>query len=500
MESMVECRISGAWLVISNLEHHKHILDKLVDKLSYVHKHLEFSAFKQNTVQYFKVQCCKVTTENGKIRVFCRRGFLERITNLLSENGVPFTVTECENANLEPDLEVLNNLALRPSQMECIESIIMNKGGLIRAATGFGKTFIIPILCKIFPRACVDIITRRQDVARTIVRECVQQHVFPALITGATRSRGTSRVNVCTIGSIHRLPRTADIVVLDECHELVTAKSLQQLFKYNKAIFYGLSATIGHRMDNADFRLEELCGKVIFSADYNRVLTSGNVVPIMIQWIPIPGSSSTGHTLYTMRKYQVWNNYDRNAVIAQVAREYYNNGLQVLVVVKTVEHGVNLKALLPEFELVSSSLTTKHLRRLAANGADIQRILDAVNRRHDMAKRFRDREVMGVIATEIWTTGVSFDDLEVLIRADADVSSIASIQTPGRVCRLPRHTDKQFGIIVDFVDVGNEKLVSRARKRFNTYKQMGWVQCLPDLTEVERFDSILRAPLWSASS
>ena len=88
-----------------------------------------------------------------------------------------------------------------------------------------------------------------------------------------------------------------------------------------------------------------------------------------------------------------------------------------------------------------------------------------------------------VIATTVWNVGVSFNALEVLIRADGGGSPINDIQIPGRVSRISE--GKTHGIVHDYLDQFNSSFRSRAKKRSSTYAKNSWEQVMPQRSVLE---------------
>jgi len=79
-----------------------------------------------------------------------------------------------------------------------------------------------------------------------------------------------------------------------------------------------------------------------------------------------------------------------------------------------------------------------------------------------------------VIATKVWKQGVDFQDLSVLVRADAVSTPIQSTQIPGRLSRLGREKEKDYGILIDFFDKFSGNLYARSLNRFKVYRSKGW--------------------------
>ena len=95
------------------------------------------------------------------------QGFRRAVTSLLLESG--YTVTEvcCDGPRSRPNcfefrpervFELLGPNAFRPKQADALAAIASNEGGLIGAATAFGKTQLILMACLSFPNAKITIV------------------------------------------------------------------------------------------------------------------------------------------------------------------------------------------------------------------------------------------------------------------------------------------------------------------------------------------------------
>lgn len=113
-------------------------------------------------------------------------------------------------------------------------------------------------------------------------------------------------------------------------------------------------------------------------------------------------------------------------------------------------------------------------------------MLDTVNEpamtpaiRDKMSKDFEAGTLKKVIATDVWSTGVDFPMLSVLIRADARASEIMDIQAPGRVVRRHDASGKEHGIVIDCLDSFDPGFKKRSFERKKTYDEQGWEQTFP---------------------
>jgi superfamily II DNA or RNA helicase len=96
--------------------------------------------------------------------------------------------------------------------------------------------------------------------------------------------------------------------------------------------------------------------------------------------------------------------------------------------------------------------------------------------RDKMSRDFESGELKKVIATDVWSTGVDFPQLSVLIRADARASVIMDVQAPGRVVRRHDASGKDHGLVIDCMDYFDTAFMRRSTERKRTYAKQGWEQ------------------------
>ena len=150
--------------------------------------------------------------------------------------------------------------------------------------------------------------------------------------------------------------------------------------------------------------------------------------------------------------------------------------MQVLIVARTIEHVLAIKQFLPDFEVIyGGNLSIQDhnwFRREGLWPSGLQPLTR--EKRIEMTHMFELGVLKKVICTGIWNTGVSFNQLAVLIRADAAGTSIPNTQIPGRVSRI--HTDKDKAIVHDYIDCFDPGFLGRSTRRERDYVKNGWLQ------------------------
>jgi superfamily II DNA or RNA helicase len=458
------------------------IKKRLESRLCYTHVSFNHAGFRRSGS--FSSEVRTVFRYDQKGNLVCPRGFAKRLINEFTASGVKVHVTDIDKdyhngSAFSVDLDKLTSvITLREGQDDCLAAIMSNRDGLIVAPTGFGKSFMFSAICLAYPNAKIHIVTRRVDVMKRLSTSLAK--VIPTLGMVGSGNNRWGRVTVITADSMHKISHSgdgcADILLYDEAHEAVAPSYQAELGKYLKTRKFGFTASPDGRMDGAHFLLEAIFGQKIFEMSYNTAVSSNLVVPIKVEWINVNCVNPCGDLVGVPKeRWGIWRNEERNNAIAAKAREYDENE-QVLIMVKSVEHAVYLKQSLPEFSLCYDTMDQVDYDRYVKKG-----LLDPSTeplmipaRREKMRLGFERGDIKKVISTDVWSTGVDFAQLSVLIRADARSSKIVDIQAPGRVARKHDPSGKEYGLVIDCMDLFDHSFLNRSKSRRLSYKKMGW--------------------------
>lgn len=406
-------------------------------------------------------------------------GLMPRMRTGLESIGTPVstaggTIADANPAAFVTDVDgLLEQFQLYPGQDDCLIRVAKEDGGLITAPTGTGKSVLIRMICRLLPKARIHIVTKSANLADEIFQDVSEVVPGVGMIGGGHRRSG--RVTVFVADSLHHGMGAADVCLLDECHELVAPKYMGLLGAYTNTKMFGFTASDKGRHDGRDVEMEALCGPVLYNMSYQEAQAGGRVVPINVVWLKTSGPDLTGADPVTRDRFGVWFNQDRNKAIADYVRQV-DQDAQVMIMVKTIDHIVELKRLLPEFTMVyaAGGMDPDRLRSFVASGAlpADERPMTA-QRLRALRKQFADGSLTKVIANYVWSTGVNFRKLSVLVRADASSSEIRSVQIPGRVCRRIPGV-KESAVLVDCWDEFDPNLLDRSRSRRRSYNSRGW--------------------------
>lgn len=411
-------------------------------------------------------------------------GFRKRIQRLLKAEGVAFDYLDLtphpRPEVFKPRWDLVEEAAkLRHKQRYVLERICRNEFAAIDCATGYGKSFLIWLVTRMWPKARIDIVCKSAEVIRQIHEELSALTPNVGLI-GAGKSVRGHRLQCYCAASLHKSDGDADVLIGDEIHQLATPLFLKQLSRYKHSRNYGFSATINRRSDGADMEVEGIFGPVTVRVGYAEAKDKKLVVPIRVRWrnVVMDVNPCADMVAVNKKRWGLWRNDYRNQLIAEDAAQYDAN-TQVLIAVDTVEHAVFLKKLLPDFTLVydvNGLSAEKRARYIRWKLLKPDEPLMTTQRRKELKRLFSQGKLKKAIATTVWDTGVDFRRLQVLCLACAPGGDIRTRQWKGRLARNCPEIGKTEAILHDYNDCFDTGLKRNAQNRKRLYKEDGHEQ------------------------
>jgi len=407
-------------------------------------------------------------------------GFGARILDHFKKKGVQVEVADLVEDGLpQPELAYVKGTHFRTGQKEVFVKMLSYKRGIIVCPTGFGKTFLIKLLAKVYPTAEIIITVNSTDIVRDIYDDLKYDLGSQLGIVGGGKDR-PARVTICTAQSLHKCPKSANLILADECHTLMTENYVKKFNKFRRARMFGLTATPVGRSDKAEGFGEALFGSIIADISYQQGVSGGNIVPINVRMYRStvgPEVSKDSNRVAADRK-SLWLNRSRNTLIAEVVTQTIAEigpEQQLLIMVDKTEHAYALGQLLPQFAVVSGEPPVTRIMSMRRSGALVaDQIICSNSLRQEYKEQFENHTLKYAIATKVWSKGVNFRDLAVLCRADGLSSAIDSGQIPGRLSRLGNRLAKESGLLIDFIDLFSKNLQRRSQNRISVYRSNGY--------------------------
>lgn len=435
-------------------------------------------------MNYIKKSCISHDKEVDG-RAYILPGLWPRVKQWLDARGIEYEMTDQRNKSIRPDLDygALAGISFRENQDMAVALIADSDCGIIATPTGFGKSFIIGVLCKVYPTLNILVTTRSKQVVETLYRYLNNQ--CPGEVGTLTGERDTTkgkRIILATLKSVDKVPpENVHLVLVDECHEIGDNTYGESVMRFAFARRFGFSAS-PVRNDGSALMMEAILGPVLMTMNYDAAVDAGMVTPMSYAFLPC--STSTARISDFMSDVQLkraayWTNETRSLVIADfVKRLIQTYDGQVLIMVSTLEHALNIAKYLPHFVIAYSASSELGDLKRKVKGINVERYRLNSKQMTIMRRAFEKGTLKHVISTKSWKQGVDFTHLSCLVRADADVSEIEGIQIPGRLSRLDE--GKDIAYLIDVDDRFSDWSYRRAQQRKEQYNKNGWTETTPE--------------------
>lgn len=451
-------------------------LESIKQLLSFTYKMRRPDGSLSEEIRYM----CKESEDHKQI--YLSFGLLDKLKEYLKAHKCTVWLKTVTAPNkrydrLVPDMSSIKPEMFRARQDECFKAILEKPCGVIQAPTGFGKTYLLGLLCNVFPNERIHICTKSVKLVKEIYQRLSKVVDSVGMVGGGSHDM-SKRVTVFTVDSLEYSDGNAAFFFYDECHTAAAPTYIEKIMHlYLHARRYGFTATPEGRSDGADALLEMLFGPMIFSMTYEDGVQNGLVSKIKVRWITCnqaPNYGLNAKTSVYKNKFCIWENDFRNKLIADDVRANYPGDVKILILVSTVLHAFALKQHLPDFELNYASIPQDTLREITRKGWCSPSFTPMrAKEKEQLFEDFLSGRVKRVISTDVWNTGIDVPDLAVVYNVSGRVSQILNVQGAGRASRL--FDGKKYGQVVDvrdtFIEYG-----SFAYSRYSQYKKLGWEQ------------------------
>ena len=432
------------------------------------------------TVCYSKKYCKCSVKKDG---MHFPSGLLSRAREFFRKNNIKCKIVD-ERGSIPRSLELdfNNGMMLRGYQNEVVSKASKKARGIIKAATGSGKTCISCGLAKSIGRFPLTFFVTSKDLLYQAKEEferfllfdgckievgiigdgkCDIRDINIATVQTAVRSlvskRKNSKILVDTTSiedevdvsdgdkeRVRELIKNTKVMICDEVQHW-SSETCQIVSDNCSNAYYrfGISGT-PYRDHGDDILIDACFGKTISDINASFLIKKGFLVKPKICFVHTSGSfKGNYHQVYSEA---IVNNDYRNNLIKNIAVNMIESGRQVLVLVKHIDHGKILEGLIPNSKFIhgSSSRATRkeHLDYMREGGSHV------------------------TISSIIFDEGIDVKPLDGLILAGSGKSSTRALQRIGRVIR--KHDNKSDAFVVDFFD--NVKyLKNHSKKRRKMY-------------------------------
>jgi superfamily II DNA or RNA helicase len=386
-------------------------------------------------------------------------GILPEVVRALSSLKIKLEI-EDERSGIIPIKEIKEDIfpgvTLRDYQVDIANKAWKLERGIIKAATGSGKTLTFCSIVKSIPENAPALILFR---SKTLVDQTYK--VFKKNgIENVGRIHGDvwepSSILCTTIQSAHNYEELLDkfrVLICDECHEFATNQSIK-LFKKMKRCRYrfGFSATPWEKGDDVrKYRLKSWFGPIIGDISVKELQDKGILADSVCYFHKIKEP--------VLESFSYRDSYDAGIVynehfhnkVKEISDSYQKG--RILIIVDRIDHGEELKKIIPGAFWIQ--------------GKDDNETRQIVI---DKLCKSDPNEKVVAIATRIISVGVDVF-IHALINAAGLKSQIATIQRLGRGLR--RAEDKDTLDYHDFDFTIDSYLENHSKLRMKHLKQEG---------------------------
>jgi superfamily II DNA or RNA helicase len=342
---------------------------------------------------------------------------------------------------------------LRDYQIIAIEKCLEAGRGLIKTATGGGKTLTAAMLIECINQKTLFVVERINLATQTRTKFTKEYGIKANKvgIVGGKFDQQDRQIVITTVQSSHKLENLDEfkVVIVDESHHS-KAKTYISLLKNLKNAYYrfGFSGTVFGEDPLEDMYRISQFGNVLHEVSTQHLIDEGVLAKPTIRFIEINGPNVEDVQPYLeMYKAGIVRNFERNRIICKFANNFDG---KILVLFKLIEHGEILKKYIPKALYVDGDTPSD----------DRDKIFTAFNK--------MDEGVM--IASTILDEGMDFEHIHHLILAGAEKSIIKQIQRLGRGLRK---NDMMQVNVIDFLDRTSRTLHTHSKKRMKIFQDEG---------------------------
>ena len=384
-------------------------------------------------------------------------------------------------------LELANANTLRDYQEESLQQIIKKQRGIVQAPTGSGKTeMFIHLIYRL--NLSTLILTHTQDLMFQTAERCLNAFDLPEIgIIGAGTWEPSDKVTVALFQSLasmykenkkmfNELMNKYDVLIVDEAHHVnYNAKMFSKIVGKCPTYYrYAFTATPKRNKSETatDMQLVALFGPKIVEIGKDTLIQKGYLSPYKVTIVHYPITQMYPTKQEYLQEYAL--DADGEMSKPQVAyRQAFND------CIINNDSRIDVIGYLLKKHKDDSVLISCHSEELCSKIAErfnIHEITGNTSRfskadRLKVYQEFREGKIKHLVATNIYSEGIDFPKLKVIILAEPFKSNILLLQKIGRTMR--KHDSKKYGLVYDFDDSKLPFFDKQYRTRYKVYQEEG---------------------------
>lgn len=394
-------------------------------------------------------------------------GLLEKVKTFLNDKNETFILEDqraprIDNSELDISVNLQKyNLIPRAHQVRIVDTAARHDRGIIRAATGAGKTLAAAMLTAKINKPTIiyviglDLLDQFHNLFSKLFNEpigyigngvCKIERINIASIWTIGRALKLDKKDIIDDDvddneeevdesnnvKIIKMLQEAKLHCLDESH-ICTTSTISEIYKcIDPEYMYGFSGT-PFRDDNSDLLINGILGEQIINVSASELIKLKLLAQPLIKFYTVPKIPVSSSYPAVYKEYIVENEY-RNNLIVKKAEELITKKYTPLVLFKQIKHG----------DILFDKMQDVGIRCAMLYGND------SLEQRNDIKQQLVNKEIDLILASTIFDIGLDLPELNALILCGGGKSSIRCLQRIGRVLRMT--PGKQFAAVVDFFD------------------------------------------------
>lgn len=414
---------------------------KLERALTYTKKSLDWDSkthSRKTTFSQEKVYNKTLLNTGGTLVCYqTLQGLVDRVYKLLTNQGFSCRIEDLRiPLNEKPQLQLMHGF--RFDQKELLEkALIKQRSGLVAAPTRYGKTVLITNTANAYPNLKTAVLAPGVDLLPQLVeaikKYCPNREV-KGIFTGSKDRVESDDITVCSFDSMHKLDKSSyKLVLIDEPHASVADSRAPQLVEFNNALILGFGATVEGRWQGNDILIEGIIGPILSETTYKKCVEIGALCPIHVYLLKIPYKPLHYKTRNAAYNAYLFNNKKFHETVGAICNTVIPHEWQTLIFIDNEKEACALQP------FVANSVLA------------MDKLMKNKSERQQMFADLKADKVKRCICSNIYSTGVTIDNLKCEINCDDGGGSILSVQKPGRLAEIK--PGKKEGIMIDFLFV-----------------------------------------------
>ena len=419
-------------------------------------------------------------------------GLVSFVEQAIKDNDQEVSITDKRAPIIDVDpLDISQKLSEinkvpRDYQVDILNAALANRKGIVRAATGSGKSICTAMITAAVNKPTIiyviglDLLKQFHDLFSSIFNEkigfigngvCDVQRINIASIWSIGKAldlkdivldadeMGKEDFDTNTKQSILTMLKQTKVHLFDECH-MITCSTIKEILKHiDPEKIIGFSGT-PYRDDNSDLLIQGILGDKIIDISASILIERGVLVQPTIKFVSVPPMVGGMKTYQQIYKEYIVENKARNNLIVSSTKTLVDKKYSPLVLFKQINHGKIIAKLFDDAGIKYAMLYGN----------------DTLEKRTEIKQAFVSRDIDVLLASTIFDIGLDLPSISALVLAGGGKSSIRCLQRIGRAIRSSE--GKSRVAVIDFYDQ-IKYLKKHSKIRYDIYNSESGFNVIP---------------------